>query len=42
MKRALTMRGIAKGAGTILVAIVALDLIATAITIALGVQLVKR
>jgi hypothetical protein len=42
MRRALTLRSLAKGAGTVVVAIVVLDLVATAITVALGVQLVKR
>lgn len=36
MKRVLTLRNVAKGAGTVVLAVVALDLIATVATLALG------
>ena len=36
MKRVLTLRNVAKGAGAAVLTIVALDLIATAATLALG------
>jgi hypothetical protein len=42
MKRALTVRGFAKGAGTVVLCLVALDLVATAITLAFGVEFLKR
>jgi hypothetical protein len=42
MKRALTIRGFAKGAGTVVLCLVALDLVATAITLAFGVEFLKR
>ena len=42
MKRALSIRGFAKGAGTILLCIVALDLVATVVTLAFGVEFLKR
>jgi len=42
MKRALSIRGFAKGAGTILLCLVALDLVATLITLAVGVEFLKR
>jgi hypothetical protein len=42
MKRALTIRGFAKGAGTVVLCLIALDLVATAITLAFGVEFLKR
>ncbi|HET7282119.1 MAG TPA: hypothetical protein VFI67_07340 [Sphingomicrobium sp.] len=42
MKRALSIRGFAKGAGTILLCLVALDLVATLITLAVGAEVLKR
>jgi hypothetical protein len=42
MKRALTTRNVAKGAGTIVLALIAIDLIATVITIAIGAEFLKR
>ena len=36
MKRGLTMRKFAKGAGTVLVGMIALDLVLTAVTLAFG------
>jgi hypothetical protein len=40
--RALTFRTVAKGAGTVVLALVALDFIATVVTIALGAEFLKR
>jgi hypothetical protein len=42
MKRALSIRGFAKGAGTIVLCLVALDLVATLITLAVGAEVLKR
>ena len=42
MRRALTLRNVAKGAGTVVLALIAIDLIATVITIAVGAELLKR
>ncbi|MFL6727308.1 MAG: hypothetical protein ACJ8FS_12470 [Sphingomicrobium sp.] len=42
MKRALTFRNVAKGAGAVVVALVALDLAATLITLAVGAQWLRR
>jgi hypothetical protein len=42
MKRALIIRGFAKGAGTVLLCLVALDLVATVITLAIGSEFLKR
>lgn len=36
MKRAVSIRGIAKGAGAVVIGLVALDLIASAVTLAVG------
>jgi hypothetical protein len=36
MKRALTIRNVAKGAGAVVLGLVALDLVASAVTLALG------
>jgi hypothetical protein len=42
MKRALTFRNVAKGAGAAVLTIVALDLVATALTVALGWRFFER
>lgn len=42
MKRALTIRGFAKGAGAVVLCLVAIDLVATAVTLAFGVEFLKR
>lgn len=42
MKRALTIRNVAKGAGAVVLTLIALDLAATAITIAAGALWLKR
>ena len=42
MKRALSIRGFAKGAGTIVLCLVALDLVATVVTLAFGAEVLKR
>ena len=42
MKRALTFRNVAKGAGTVVLCLIALDLIATVATLALGVKFADR
>jgi hypothetical protein len=42
MKRALTLRGVAKGAGAVVLGLIALDLIATAATLAVGWGFFKR
>ena len=42
MKRALTIRNVAKGAGAVVIGLIALDFIATVITIAVGAEFLKR
>lgn len=42
MKRALTVRNVAKGAGAVVIGLIALDLVATIITIAVGAEFLKR
>jgi hypothetical protein len=42
VKRALTIKNVAKGAGTVVLCLIALDLIATLVTIAVGAQFLKR
>ena len=42
MKRALTIRNVAKGARTVVLALIAIDLVATVITIAVGAEFLKR
>jgi len=42
MKRALTFRNVAKGAGAAVLTIVALDLVATAVTLAFGWRFFER
>ena len=42
MKRALTIRNVAKGAGAVVLGLIAIDLVATVITIAVGAEFLKR
>jgi hypothetical protein len=42
MKRALTIRNVAKGAGAVVLGLIALDLVATLVTIAVGAEILKR
>ena len=42
MKRALSIRNVARGAGAVVLGLVALDLIATVATLAIGAQWLKR
>ena len=42
MKRALTLRNVAKGAGAVVLGLIALDLVATIVTIALGTEFLKK
>ena len=42
MRRALTARNVVKGAGAVVLAVIALDLVATVITIAVGAEFLKR
>ena len=42
MKRALNLRRFAKGAGAILLGLVALDIVATLVTVAVGAEVLKR
>jgi len=42
VKRALTIRNVAKGAGAVVLGLIALDLVATVITVAVGAQFLKR
>ena len=42
MKRALTIRNVAKGAGAVVIGLIALDLIATVTTLAIGATWLKR
>jgi hypothetical protein len=42
VKRALTIRNVAKGAGTVVLGLIALDLIATIVTLAVGTEFLKR
>ena len=41
VKRALTIRNVAKGAGAVVVGLIAFDLVATIVTIAFGARLLK-
>jgi hypothetical protein len=41
MKRALTLRNVVKGAGAVVLGLVALDLVATLVTIAIGAKFLK-
>jgi len=42
VKRALTIRNVAKGAGAVVLGVIAVDLLATLVTFALGVEIFKR
>jgi hypothetical protein len=42
VKRAIAIRKVAKGAGAVVLGLIALDLIATAVTLAIGAQWLKR
>jgi hypothetical protein len=42
MRRALTLRGFAKGAGAVVLGVLALDLIATVATLAIGAEWLRR
>jgi hypothetical protein len=42
MRRALTLRGFAKGAGAVVLGVIALDLIATVATLAIGAEWLRR
>lgn len=42
MKRALTIRNVAKGAGAVVIGLIALDLLATIVTIAVGAEFLRR
>lgn len=42
MKRALSLRGLARGAGAIVLGLVALDIVATLITVAVGAEVLRR
>ena len=42
MKRALSIRGIARGAGAVALGLIALDLVASAVTLAVGWGFFKR
>ena len=42
MKRALTLRNVAKGAGAVVLGLVAFDLIATVVTLAIGAEFLRK
>ena len=42
MKRALTFRKFAKGAGAVVIGLIALDLVATLVTLAIGSEFLRR
>jgi hypothetical protein len=42
MKRGLSLRKIAKGAGAVVIGLIALDLVATVVTLAVGAEFLKR
>jgi hypothetical protein len=42
VKRALSIRGVAKGAGAVVLGLIALDVIATVATLAIGAQWLRR
>ena len=42
MRRALTIRNVAKGAGAVVIGLSALDLVATLVTIAVGAEFLRR
>jgi hypothetical protein len=42
MKRAVTLKNVARGAGTVVLCLVALDAVATLITLIVGAEFLKR
>jgi len=42
MKRAVTLKNVARGAGTVVLCLVALDVVATLITLVIGAEFLKR
>ncbi|MEA3059050.1 MAG: hypothetical protein QOE50_462 [Sphingomonadales bacterium] len=42
MKRALTVRNVVKGTGAVVLGLIALDLVASIVTIAVGAEILKR
>jgi hypothetical protein len=42
MKRAISVSRVAKGAGTVVLCLVAIDLVATVITLAFGMEFLRR
>jgi hypothetical protein len=42
MKRALTIRNVAKGAGAVVLGLLAFDLVATVITLAVGAEFLRK
>lgn len=42
VRRALTLRNVAKGTGAVVLGLIALDLIATIVTLAVGSEFLKR
>jgi hypothetical protein len=42
VKRALTLRNVAKGAGTVVLGLIALDVLATIVTLAIGSEFLKK
>ena len=42
MRRALTIPNVAKGAGAVVIGLIALDLVATLVTIAVGAEFLRR
>jgi hypothetical protein len=42
MKRAVTLKNVARGAGTVVLCLVALDVVATLVTLIVGAEFLKR
>ena len=42
VKRALTVRNVAKGAGAVVLGLIVLDLVASIVTVAIGAEMLKR
>jgi hypothetical protein len=42
VKRALTIRNVAKGAGAVVVGLIAFDLVATLVTLAVGAEFLRK
>jgi len=42
MRRALTLRNVAKGAGAVVIGLIALDIVATIVTLAVGAEFLKK